>query len=390
MTEIFRKSIVDSYNPDNEDLAFAVQVNDAITKHFSELRPSKSVNDPGRLGPISVFYAKLRAELLEKSGGYEVEGKPEFNKLSTVEQRHFQMASKLHNVHEWVWNLEIMPPVVSAIHQIDQDAIALKQLRIKIDTAKLRKNIEDVDADQLITLLMPALLNPPSQKIQAVISALLLATGRRTTEILKTAVLSLAPHMTSEGYQCVFSGQLKEGLLETQPYEIPLLAPYAYVKDALDFVRKTIDTTKMSTIAVNQKCAKPLSLYLNKLELALNPHKLRAVYALTTYEDLPAQRPTVIGWVSKVLGHAQNSNAIYYTRMKIVNYKGRYVPPSDAEWVVTCVAERKRLDSVEEMMSLRKRITASSVRGFGGGSMPVITRVIEANIERIERYNASL
>jgi hypothetical protein len=105
----------------------------------------------------------------------------------------------------------------------------------------------------------------------------------------------------------------------------------------------------------------------------------------------------MIGYVSKILGHSQVHNAMYYQRVVIEDITGPYIPTEEertpkieVDWIINNKSEAKRVEVIQEMMSQRKRITATAVRNNGGGTLIVIQRIIENNKELIDEHNKSL
>lgn len=397
MTDQLRKKLVNLYSVD--DAAYATYANKAIEQYFANLPPSKSVADPERLGTRSVFVSKLRADLLDKSGGVDVSGQPEFSQLSTKDQLRFQKQSIVKNINKWVHRIEIMPANIAGIHLDLQDVNALKTLRSGVDTAKLREDVDTVDLGALMNKLFPCLSQPNECRWNALVTGLLLATGRRTIEILKTAKFYLGKSQSMDGYTCFFEGQCKEGLFPPSPFIIPLLVPYNVVAAAMKCVRQRINTTDMTSEAVNLKYAKGVNNFI-QAAADMHPHALRAVYAAGTYK-ISGRHGTLLGWISSALGHLSTGSSAYYTRVKVTNATEPYVPavmpesisivPGKVdEWISTCAADAKRIATMREMMHRRIKITASATRTQGGGTMVVINRVLANNAELVNKYNDSL
>ena len=195
-------------------------------------------------------------------------------------------------------------------------------------------------------------------------------------------------------YAAVFRGQAKS--LETEEYVIPLLAPYDLVQRGLTKLRGMIDTAGLTTEKVNTTFQKSIATALAKFDKSLNPHMLRAIYAVSAYELLGAKRMSLMGYISKVLGHVTPSNALYYSRIKVVNLTGPYKPKTDvvwklpAGWIAKTLPEQKRVRAIQQMILRRQRITASALRTESGGVMSVNQRVIDNNKTLIDKYHAGL
>lgn len=399
----FMSQIVKTYK--ENDANFAETAIEMTDKYFDSLPESKSKIDPNRLGPKSTFLSQLRTALMEAVGPLEVDGKNAFNKMTVKEQLKFQAQSRAMNTSGWVHSLEIIPPNIADIKSSNDEINLLKTNRAKIDMGKLRDEMLEFEGDRLLEKLMPALHGDKRHRMAA---GLLLATGRRTVEVLKTGNFYLNKNQSSKGYVCMFSGQAKEGLFPGGEYEIPLLAPYWLVKKAFTQVREMYPTDGFTNADVNSSYAPSINAYLKK-SCGLTPHSLRAAYAIMNYAlsgkdemGKNKKRISLIGYISRILGHSQPSAAAYYQRMSVVDLSGpfqaEYQEPikeviADEEnsiWNVSGKVEQKRLAGVLEMMERGIRVTSTSIREHAGGSMAVIQRFILKNQEVIKRYNESL
>lgn len=397
----FMTALIEKYDEDNED--YGTLANRLINKHFADLPASKSLIDPQRLGTQAVLVSKLRSALIDQCEPLEItkpteEQKP-FNKMNLREQLTFQQQMRLLGKAKWVHDMQILPENIAAIRMTDKQIKELQRLRAKSDTKKLREESEVIDVGKLMDQLLPSLTDKDASK-DAVISALLLATGRRTIEVLKTAEFYLGKDMTSTGYFAMFKGQAKDSVFGTEDYSIPLLAPFSLCQAALRRVRyDTEAVTKVSTAAqINTIFSKGISNYIKRAtKMDLAPHVLRAVYAVSCYSLLKGRKMSLIGYISSILGHSTPSNAAYYQRVQAENVRlwetnepAMVVPDLDDGWVVHSIPERKRIEGILEIMMHKRAVTASMIRATCGGTMPVITRVIENNQKRITEYNNSL
>jgi integrase len=396
------KELIDSYNV--TDANFKAKAFKSINDYWAKLAPSKSKEDPMRIGSKSVFISRLKSALMEKAGSV-VTGHKDFDELSPKEQLKFQLRSQKNGENKWVWSIDVIPKNIEDFGLPTDEVTTLKTMRAKVDNDKLRGESIEINGDQLLQKIMP-LLNGTSLYRQLV-PALLLATGRRSIEIMKTGDFYLEKDMDINGYECVFSGQSKQGLEISEPYVIPLLAPFKMVKTALNKVRTMFDATKMTTDEAHQKAAKSLNNWVKKLA-GMTPHTLRSVYAMMCFQ-LKTTKMNLIGFIAKVLGHSQLQNAVYYQRISIINLSGPYVPTAEDkkeekeeapivenkeeekdDWNVKNVPESKRLETIKQLMFLKRKVTASAIRAYGGGTMAVISRVIANNQQKIDDYNKTV
>jgi hypothetical protein len=164
--------------------------------------------------------------------------------------------------------------------------------------------------------------------------ALLVLTGRRTTEVLNgRSAFDAAPDPRE--HACLFVGQLKARSARA-PYRIPLLAPFADVAAALACLRRrqagggggggggdrdggggglsNVDVSRRYQSGLGQHLkAHPVYASLGKV------HALRAVYAnaclhLFDWSDRPWSDNAV---VMHVLGHASPDESLAYTAMRV-------------------------------------------------------------------------
>ena len=170
--------------------------------------------------------------------------------------------------------LEVEPQNIADI--VDRDVGALKL----ITGGKLKKKLEAdmvvIDVGNLLDMLCPALTDP-NAKVNAVVLALEVVTGRRSIEILSSAEFYLDKTMTRTGYRTMFKGQAKSALFPTKDFEIPLLAPFHIVQDALIRVRKAVSPVikGLDNAQVNLIFARGLSDTLESItHLNITPHGL--------------------------------------------------------------------------------------------------------------------
>ena len=140
--------------------------------------------------------------------------------------------------------VEIVPPILHTLKLNDEDKAELARISARQLETKLMK-APTVDADALIARMMPGL---QSEDLRELASALLLATGRRFIEIMKTASF-----VRKGDYSVTFSGQVKTGTADERSYDIDLLAPASMVIDGLARLRKMAPTEELPNPVVNNK-----------------------------------------------------------------------------------------------------------------------------------------
>lgn len=163
------------------------------------------------------------------------------------------------------------------------------------------------------------------QVYTALALGLMLLTGRRAGEILKTAKFSLIPNQPRKVF---FEGQLKlknnSKREASKGFIIPVLADAHIIIKALETLRELKDFREYTNAQVHQTTANPLGLYVKKhfadsLGDSVTPHSLRKAYlALVWFETQKEQsNPTSkrkakkvetpqskAGFARAVLGHA--------------------------------------------------------------------------------------
>src|SRR5450755_138980 len=151
-----------------------------------------------------------------------------------------------------------------------------------------------------------------SDRWYELVTGLAIATGRRLTEILKTA------RFFPQGlYTVTFDGQLKRKDLHVAPYEIPTLVPAELVIAAWRRLRTLVDTTALDNEQVAAKYNKDASQCAD-LQFAgfipqksgkenLHTHALRACYARIAVHWFAPVQVLDVTYVAAILGH-------YYTR----------------------------------------------------------------------------
>ena len=131
--------------------------------------------------------------------------------------------------------LRLLPRALDAFQLTRQDAVALKRKREEALVAKNERLIVVPDTRALLEGVAEALRTAsPAHSYARLILPLLLASGRRLTEITNRAsTFTPLPH----AHHCVFDGQLKKKG-RAAPYTIPLLVPYELFRHALSALRE--------------------------------------------------------------------------------------------------------------------------------------------------------
>ena len=137
-----------------------------------------------------------------------------------------------------------------------------------------------------------------------------LLTGRRITEVLKTAKLT---PLTPETMQ--FAGQLKtKGAEKSRDnYPIPVLADSAEIADALARLRRAKDFSQHSEASINSLTSKETGIqcrrYFGAIIPDVKPKDLRALYAQICWDTFGQSSPKLqLGYFAEILGHSEQDN----------------------------------------------------------------------------------
>src|SRR6266700_192468 len=153
-----------------------------------------------------------------------------------------------------------------------------------------------------------------SNRWEDLVTGLAITTGRRLTEILKTARF-----FPKSLYSVTFDGQLKVRQdLDLKPYEIPLLCPAEVVIQAWRRLRSLEDCTGLDKDQVAQKYSRPANENVNYHFTGLIPqkttrdklttHGMRGVYARIAVSWFCPATPVLVSdlsYVNAILGHWQ-------------------------------------------------------------------------------------
>lgn len=142
--------------------------------------------------------------------------------------------------------------------------------------------------------------------------AIALLTGRRQTEVLKTAKFSKGLNKNT----LAFSGQLKS---DKATYIIPTLVPAAEIIKAHSGLSTLLPfaPSEMSEIEVEHAANVPLNRYVKKsYDEALHFHDLRKLYAAKAVQGCP-ESITPRSYLAQILGHAEMKTGQHYENFRI-------------------------------------------------------------------------
>lgn len=165
-------------------------------------------------------------------------------------------------------------------------------------------NLRPIDPDELILKACELL---KSESYLNLALGLMLLTGRRSTEILKTAEMTAVSDES-----VIFAGQLKtkgSDNAQTLPYEIPVLTDSQTVINALTKLRQLRDFSNLTNDAVHSKANKSLSEAVKRYFDALIPSvklkDLRSAYATICHDFYCPNQISQTAYFAMVLGHSK-------------------------------------------------------------------------------------
>lgn len=248
-----------------------------------------------RLSTRSVKISRMRGKLLEQVKVGNESGKEYY-------QRCRREHKKYDKLPEEVMKLKLKRKEYFAIKKKQADA-----LEEKLDHQVIIKNHEQFKKEILAGLKM--------KSYAQLFPALLLATGRRTIEVLKTG------RFTKLKDEVVFRGAVKSSTYKG--FKIPLLAPVKDVQKALRRLRNVVpeikedDMTNKDVQAYLSKRNRTIFKNLSeKYGIELTPHMMRSIYVAMTYPEYGGDK-TINGFASKVLCHSDNITNLHYVSIKL-------------------------------------------------------------------------
>ncbi len=276
--------------------------------------------------------------------------------------------------------------------------------------ARMREQKEiKVDVDAMLAVVMPDLHSTIIPKLAL---ALLLATGRRTVEIFKTAEFKRI-----DKYRVSFSGQAQS--FDDTPYEIDLLAEADLVITALASLRALAPTANMTKAVVNTTYGKMMSREVDKLskqlgfadDTNLTPHTLRAIYGNACMTLYKPKKMKGTRYLAELFGHVKSASTNHYTYVDaeitmpfvetktetkdIPEGKEEKTENNDGLFGLTStghVPHQRKVEQIAGMMKDRKvKMTVTSILAATKGSKPLIKDVMKwgNNAAIINAYNQS-
>ena len=162
-----------------------------------------------------------------------------------------------------------------------------------------------------------------NDSVADITAGLCLLTGRRMSEVLKTAKFTNRSNNTNKAY---FSGQLKSKGTDKLKDKVAIytLVDRAIIKEATKRLRQLCDTSKLTTEQINRKfessvnsaCWSSFDMYIGKC----TSHDLRKVYGAICREWYKPAEQSDNSFLASILGHSSedlntvNSYNKYYLK----------------------------------------------------------------------------
>ena len=212
-------------------------------------------------------------------------------------------------------SMQLLPPSLDTFKLTNAEEEELKDFQTE---ALIRKNetLIDVDAAQLLAHVTTVLEQAKGTPVR-LLSALLLASGRRTCEIANGRSIFTAAERPHYAY---FDGQAKKRG-HAKPYLIPLLVPFDVFSSALAVFRELQgDVSQMSNKQIKTRYQSTIGRALKKgaLPVQCKPHDLRSVYVSLVY--IAFESPfTLQRTAMAICGHARLGESLAYGNVRPSN-----------------------------------------------------------------------
>jgi len=386
-----RQQLVEIFKKDPEAKDFPAYARGHAEKYYKEHKSDRKVIDPKQLNQRAVFLSKLRTACINENI-HPKEYEPEMDALEksypddpvVKKFRSQTLREQLVTLKEWR-QLDSISDAQTAIENVipliptallglgltrrekaELNRIREKQLKKKHPQVNPDGNTPDgqkhtLDGNQIMDRVMlmpdgkPALASDNAYRIMI---ALLLATGRRSQEMMTSMVLD---PVNGDGlaYKAMFTGQKKTGGVLRKPFEIPLLAPFWLVAqgmDKLDELMPNLFGMDSATFAKQNQSTKLNNAIQKLLGEGFTPHTLRGLYTMMCAHLYKCDgmvnsdgKPDVVAYTAKILGHSGESSAKNYDRVIVSNLTRPFIAIKPAETKEEKKEETKPIERKEHV-----------------------------------------
>ena len=244
---------------------------------------------------------KDRLELLDKYSGSVIEIRTNlvnarrcYEDLSTEERWAFTQVSKLDLEH----------PALRYMRMLDGESLILNKVSNKNLVDRHREqNRLNIPYAEWGLVFKDILASRSSRDYIDLTLAICWFTGRRSTEVMKTAVFTPLNDSSVE-----FEGQLKMIAGDKKSFEIPVLTDSGALIDALAIIRKQRDFRDFDAKRVNASTASTLNKRLRHHLGTDNVEvkSLRAIYGAYCHKYINRGRDSSSVYIATILGHSED------------------------------------------------------------------------------------
>lgn len=397
-------ALVAKYNPHDTKLpsAFRKLYSDnvnTLASRISEFKKRVLVAHPGILQMKSD--SKTQRDLRSHS---------EFKAWNALDQldkyREWKAAMKVKTPTAWQKTLSEFQPLPKNLQdlKLTEDESAQRIEDLAYAQKVLDNQRVEINGNDMIQKLQVL----ESKHLVEITAGLLLATGRRTSELIKFGEFKVTGKFEME-----MSGQLKSGLNAHAPYVFPVLAPAAFLLLKITQIREYWKASDMTALQINSHIGPSINRYVHKIfddKTSVNPHMLRAIYAVMA-DRAYNHKKSEPRFIADILGHSGRENAAFYQRIKLTNYDGQTYHPKQTvaevkvekeEVKAAPIKETKKPElianntasdqskraAIEELEKRGHAITATAIKRIKGGDMTAIKKFLDKNQEYVKWWNA--
>ena len=260
---------------------------------------------------------------LSELAAFQEPGVQEFSDSSLEQQYKIQRDHKRNQ--SWsvgaeaaLERVDLLPRGLGSFYLPRSDLVILKK---KQEENQKKKNTDGViivpDSEKLLGNITEMLLTEENG-IVSITLALLLCSGRRWIEIMKTGTFEA---VIGSEYHCKFTGQAKRRG-KGGWFVIPLLSPFKYFERGLQIMRKKLphDMESYTNKEVSRKYQKVFFLHMKKYGFPGMPkckvHDLRGAYCSLVYCLFECPN-TLASTICQIAGHEMLSESLSYNHVKL-------------------------------------------------------------------------
>lgn len=211
-------------------------------------------------------------------------------------------------------NIQIFPDYMNDYRLSKEDMIKNEKLVTRCIEQRAMDCVVVENANDLVERCK-AIVKGLEDDVFITAAAVSVLCGRRSIEILKIGKFSSS---TKGSHAAVFSGAAKKRAISCEKADIPLLIKYKYLKDAISYIRETLDVKSLTNDKINSKFSHKLGDAAKILMdcLTMRFHDLRAVYGSISHQAFENTWSINI-WLKKVLMHDNIDTSVFYSRCKV-------------------------------------------------------------------------